>query len=53
MNLREVRLGALIVENVPAVVAERGALDVSLLGMSFLSRLSRVETLDGALVLRR
>jgi aspartyl protease family protein len=53
VTLQEVRLGALIVENVPAVVAERGALDVSLLGMSFLSRLSRVETLDGALVLRQ
>ena len=53
VTLREVRLGALVVENVPSVVAERGALDVSLLGMSFLSRLSRVETLDGALVLRQ
>jgi aspartyl protease family protein len=53
VTLREVRLGSLVVENVQAVIGERGMLDVSLLGMSFLSHLSRVETADGALILRR
>ena len=53
VTLREVRLGDIVVDNVQAVVAERGALDVSLLGMSLLSRLSRVETSDGALILRQ
>ncbi len=53
VSLREVRLGDIVVDNVQAVVAERGALDVSLLGMSFLSRLSRVEAVDGALILRQ
>lgn len=53
VTLREVRLGDIVVDNVQAVVAERGALDVSLLGMSFLSRLSRVEATENALALRR
>ena len=53
VTLREVRLGDIVVENVQAVVGERGMLDVSLLGMSFLSRLSRVEATDSALALRR
>lgn len=53
VTLREVRLGEIVVENVQAVVGERGMLDVSLLGMSFLSRLSHVEATDNALALRR
>ncbi len=52
-NLHEVRLGDIFLENVSAVVAEPGAMDVSLLGMSFLSRLSRVETTENTLALRR
>lgn len=53
VTLREVRLGDIVVDNVQAVVGERGMLDVSLLGMSFLSRLSHVEATDNALALRR
>ena len=52
-NLREVRLGDILLENVTAVVGEPGAQDVSLLGMSFLSRLSRVEATENTLALRR
>jgi aspartyl protease family protein len=52
-NLREVRLGDIVLENVSAVVSEPGAQDVSLLGMSFLSRLSRVEATGNTLALRR
>jgi len=51
--LHQVRLGALIVYDVEAFVAERGALSTSLLGMTFLSKLSRIEVADGALVLRQ
>lgn len=53
VTLREVRLGDIVVANVQAVVGERGMLDVSLLGMSFLSRLSHVEATDNALALQR
>ena len=52
-TLGQVRLGDIVVENVQALVAEPGMLDVSLLGMSFLSRLSRVEASGNELVLRR
>jgi aspartyl protease family protein len=51
VKLRNVRLGPLLVQDVEAVVGERGALGSSLLGMTFLSRLSRIEAASGALVL--
>lgn len=53
VKLRNVRLGPLLLQDVEAVVGERGALGSSLLGMSFLSRLSRIEAASGALVLRQ
>lgn len=52
-TLREIRLGQIVLENVQAVVSEPGMQDVSLLGMSFLSRLSRVEATENALALRQ
>jgi aspartyl protease family protein len=52
-NLREVRLGDIVLENVQAAIGEPGMLEVSLLGMSFLSRLSKVEVTENALALRR
>jgi len=53
VKLRDVRLGNLVVYDVDAVVGERGALDGSLLGMTFLSKLSKFEVGSGALVLKQ
>jgi aspartyl protease family protein len=53
VRLRNVRLGGLLVQDVDAAVAERGALHSSLLGMTFLSKLSHIEVASGALVLRQ
>ncbi len=49
--LDRVSLGNVTVRNVPAAVSEPGSLGVTLLGMSFLSRLSRVDMRAGVLVL--
>ncbi|CAN5194233.1 TIGR02281 family clan AA aspartic protease [soil metagenome] len=50
--LSEVRIGAITVSNVEALVMKGGALgDVSLLGMSFLSKLRKFEVGGGQLVL--
>lgn len=51
--LREVRLGSIIVRDVAALVLTRGAMDGNLLGMSFLSRLRRMEANAGRLTLER
>ena len=51
VTLAAVSVGAVGRENVLALVAEPGRLSSSLLGMTFLSRLSRVGTRDGHLVL--
>jgi aspartyl protease family protein len=45
VTLREIRIGQLTVENVPGAVFKN--LDVSLLGMSFLSRLRSYRMADG------
>ncbi|MBU2582532.1 MAG: TIGR02281 family clan AA aspartic protease [Alphaproteobacteria bacterium] len=50
--LSRVRLGDIIVRNVEGVVTEDGAMDGTLLGMSFLSRLSRFEIRSGRLILQ-
>ncbi len=50
--LREVRLGDIVVRDVKAVVLQRGRLQGSLLGMTFLSRLSGFEIARDRLVLR-
>jgi aspartyl protease family protein len=49
--LDRVSIGNVMVRNVPAAVSEPGSLGVTLLGMSFLSRLSRVDMRAGVLVL--
>ena len=49
VTLREVRLGQLSVYDVPAAVLEN--LNISLLGMSFLSRLQSYEMRDGKLTI--
>ncbi|BBU62343.1 hypothetical protein MSC49_22780 [Methylosinus sp. C49] len=53
VKLREARLGQVALRDVDAYVAERNALGASLLGMTFLSRLSRIEAGAGKLVLRQ
>ena len=52
VTLDRVSIGDITVRNVPAAVAERGRLKTSLLGMSFLSRLSRFDMRSGRLVLQ-
>ncbi|HEY8072175.1 MAG TPA: TIGR02281 family clan AA aspartic protease [Methylocystis sp.] len=53
VKLRDVQLGSMQIYDVDAIVAERGVLNISLLGMTFLSRLSKVEMASGSLLLRR
>ncbi len=50
--LDRVSIGDITVRNVPAAVSERGNLATSLLGMSFLSRLQRVDIRSGVLFLQ-
>ena len=52
VNLREIRLGAILVRNVEAVVLPEGALSMSLLGTSFLGKLRGYEVQTGRMVLR-
>jgi len=51
VSLDRVRVEDITVRNVPAAVAEKGALGTSLLGMSFLSRLKSFQFQQGELVL--
>ncbi len=51
--LREVAIGEISVPNVQAVVHSENRLPISLLGMSFLSKLTHFEVSHGKLVLRR
>jgi aspartyl protease family protein len=51
VTLREVRLGGIKVRNVEAVVLPGEVLSVNLLGMTFLSRLSKFQIARGKLVL--
>jgi len=50
--ISRISIGDISVRNVQAVVSERGASERTLLGMSFLGRLSRVEMRSGTLVLQ-
>ncbi len=49
--LHRVRIGGIELRDVQAAVAEPGRLQGTLLGMSFLARLSRLEIRSGRLVL--
>ncbi len=51
VTLDAVRIGDITVRNVRGVVAERGKLHISLLGMSFLGKLSKVAISSGELIL--
>lgn len=52
VTLHRVSIGDITVRDVPAAVAEPGRLKTSLLGMSFLSRLSRFDMRSGRLVMQ-
>ncbi len=51
--LDRVSIGDITVRNVRAAVSERGRLPISLLGMTFLSRLSRFDMRSGTLLLQQ
>lgn len=51
VTLDRISIGEITVRNVKAAVSERGRLQTSLLGMSFLGRLSRVDIKPGRLML--
>jgi aspartyl protease family protein len=52
VTIDRVSIGDITVRNVPAAVLEAGKLETTLLGMSFLSRLQRVDMRNGSLVLQ-
>jgi aspartyl protease family protein len=52
VTLDRVSIGNITVRDVPAAVAEPGRMKTSLLGMSFLSRLSRFDMRSGRLVMQ-
>jgi aspartyl protease family protein len=52
VTLERVSIGDITVRNVPASVSERGMLGTTLLGMSFLKRLSRVDMRGETLILQ-
>lgn len=53
ITLNSVRLGPITLNDVDALVVEEGALRTNLLGLSFLSRLTRYEVRNATLVLQR
>ena len=52
VTIDRITIGNITVRNVPAAVSEPGSLTTSLLGMSFLGRLQRVDMRPGLLVLQ-
>ena len=52
VTLDRVSIGDITVRNVPAAVTERGRMRTSLLGMSFLRKLSRFDMRSGRLVMQ-
>jgi aspartyl protease family protein len=53
VRLREVRVGGIVVYDVEAFVAQPGATNSTLLGMSFLKRLSGFQVADGRFVMKQ
>lgn len=51
VTISQISIGSVVVYNVQGVVLERGKSQVTLLGMSFLGKLSRTEMRNGVLVL--
>jgi aspartyl protease family protein len=53
VRIPQIQVGDIVVRNVEAVVLPPGRLNISLLGMTFLRRLSTFEITDGRLALRQ
>jgi aspartyl protease family protein len=53
VKLESIQIGRIHVRDVPAVVLEDEALDGTLIGMSFLSRLGKFQVEDGSLLLQQ
>jgi len=53
VRLREIRVGDITVYDVQAFVAQPGKAQISLLGMSFLSKLSKFQVADGKFVMKQ
>src|SRR5215210_7756418 len=53
VRIGQIQLGDIIVRDIDAIVLPSGSLDTSLLGMSFLSRLTAFEIAEGRLALRQ
>lgn len=53
VRVPEVRVGSIVVYDVDALVAPPGAQDVTLLGMSFLKKLSSFQVADGRFVMKQ
>jgi aspartyl protease family protein len=53
VRLPEVRVGSIVIHDVDALVAPPGAQTITLLGMSFLKKLSSFQVADGRFVMRQ
>lgn len=53
VRLREIRVGDIVVNDVQAFVAQPGKAQITLLGMSFLKKLSNFEVADGRFVMKQ
>lgn len=53
VRLREVRIGDIVVYDVQAFVGQPGKANISLLGMSFLKKLSKFQVADGKFVMKQ
>lgn len=53
VRLREIRIGDIVVNDVQAFVAQPGKAQITLLGMSFLKKLSMFEVADGRFVMKQ
>jgi aspartyl protease family protein len=53
VRLREIRVGDIVVNDVQAFVAEPGKAQITLLGMSFLKKLSNFQVADGRFVMKQ
>jgi aspartyl protease family protein len=53
VQLNEVRVGSIVVRDIDAFVAQPGAQQITLLGMSFLKKLSSFQVADGRFVMKQ
>lgn len=53
VRLRQIRINDIVVHDVDALVAQPGALGITLLGMSFLKRLDSFQVADGRFVMKQ